>query len=294
MSYFNTWLLLASALISPEGQFLKHGKWKPYNAEQKYIIKNLTTFRSDLQKYTSTEMEALSSKDHEALNTMAHMHNIPLMFKPFGPGEFGSLAVLDVALNWPHKTEATETLFSSSECKKSVPVKALQFIEDFEVYHVRKYTHPIVKIKTKSGDTVWVTLADAHVSHKALSKKIQKLRKCIPSATRKNYDSFVMPYIAYEGMIDISWMKKLTYVSKHEPYAVADAVEYLKLFCDPEGCSVKAGAGLQFELINTSKTITINKPFYFWIERPGTKFPLVEAYIDIDSLIMEKEVSPSI
>lgn len=293
MSYFNTWLLLASALISPDGQFLNGGKWKPQNVPQKFLIKNIAPLKYDMPFYFN-ELNALSSADHKELNALAQEYNIPLTFQPFGPKEFGSLAVLDIALNWPHKAKSTEILFPASGQKRSTSVKALQFTQDIEVYQLKNYQSPLVKIKTDSGDMVYVTIADEELRHKALSKKINKLRKDMKSAKKMHCNAFIMPQIEYEGFLDISWMIGLTYASKHNQYSIKDAIEYLKLTCDPEGCTVKAGAGLQFYPISTSNTVTINKPFYFWIERPGTKFPLVESYIDIDSLVPEKEISQAI
>lgn len=282
MSFINLWALLASALLAPEGAFIEnHCKWKSMNASQKMLIRKLDTVRDELPQYSDDELQAWASTDHELLNEIAQQHNIPFTFASFAPGQFGSLSILHLRLAWLHKPAVTTIAFEGI-----YPVNALLFNHDAKMYKSPKHRYPIVKIETNSGDCICMTVANKVITDAAtLSKTIKKISNTLVESN-EDCCAVIMPKLSFDGFVDISWLEGLRTLSKENMrYRISSAVEYLKLTCDQEGCSVDAGAGIVFDAISChAQPLVFDKPFYFWIEREGVSIPLLEAYIDREVL----------
>lgn len=279
MSFFNTWILLASALVAPEGNFFPpHTRWMAENETQQLFLKKLGGLKEDMMEFNEQELQSWASQNADELNAIAREKEIPITFSPFSERTFGSLALLELNLAWHGKPAQTEMSFYAENILK---VKGLEFNSDsFKVYQSRRHQFPVIKLKTKNGDFVYVTIADKKLNGVALSQRIKTIKKTL-SRSKKHYTQMLMPQLAYESFIDISWLNEM---KNNQDYMVSQAVEYLKLKVDEKGCAVKAGAGMVFIPISVQQPLTIDKPFYFWIERPGCLMPLVEGYIDQDAV----------
>lgn len=297
MSSFNTWILLAAALIAPEGTFIDRSpKWQTVHADQESLLSTISSLRDSLSDFGHTELQVWALNDHNALNTHAQQNNIPITFKPFADGEFGTLAILNLQLVWAQKPTKTTCEFTNVANESSTKAKALAFNRGALIYASSTHEQPIIKIKTNSGDIACFTVADDQKIDKFfLTQKITQIRttmcntplqrNCIPPYIPHSV-TVVIPQFSYDGPVDIAWLNGLTCTNKQtKEYAITQAVEHLKIHVNENGCSVKAGAGLNFMPISSSqRTLTIDKPFYFWLERENVPLPLMEAYIDIDTI----------
>lgn len=284
MSFFNTWLVMASALMAPEKTFLdRKPQWHPVNQQQEYFVHRFKSIRREVPKFSKKMLQALASTDHMVLNQYAAEHNIPINFQPFDAGEFGTLAVMNVQLAWHKKPLKTSMHFAGTTDVQEV--KALEF-GNTKVYTTPGYEHPIVKIKTKSGDYVCMTIADEVCEADQLATKINDIRRSLAHKKRSKQETVIAPEISYEGFIDVSWLKGLYTHTSHGSMFANDMQEYLQLSCNVDGCSVKAGLGIHFVPLSVApKAYIINQPFYFWVERKGFETTIVEGYIDQDCLI---------
>lgn len=285
MSYFNIWFLLFSSLLTPEKLFINGiGQWSYINKEQKTLLKNFSKYSSELSNIRGHELQVWASKNHDELNRIAQQYQVPIVFQPIKAGKFATLSIFNVDLAWINKPVKTQFEFFAD--KKIVSSKGLEFNQNFKLYTSKTHPYPIVKIETHTGDYVCLSIAGdmKPLDQFALSKKIRNIKNhIVPS--KEVCKLVVIPHITYRGFIDTSWLRGICYKNKHHRYTVQDAIEYLKLSCDDTGCSVKAGLAIEFCPISVGMApLTINRPFYFWIERPGLKCPLIEAYIDIDSI----------
>ncbi len=286
MSFFNTWILLASALIAPEGNFLPpQTRWTPVNESQKGFLKKFNyDLKHDMRLLDSQELKSWASDNHEDLNKIAQENQLPITFSPFKTGEFGSLALLQLNLLWAQTPEAVPMAFKN-ECNARA-AKGILFDQGFKVYHSAYHEHPVVKIKTKSGDYFCATLSNESLNGVDLSQKIKRIKKSLRKADHRAYSQVLMPQFKHEGFIDISWLNGLR---TKQDFMLKEAVEYLQLTCDEKGCAVKAGGGFHFVPISVREgnPLVIDKPFYFWIERTGCRVPLVEGYINTDTILGE-------
>jgi hypothetical protein len=286
MSFFNIWILLTSALMAPQGTLFHNATMMPVNNQQNILLSKYKSLQRDTKYFTSDELQAWASTDNNELNEIARENGIPISFSPFADGKFGSLSILSLDLKWLQKPELNKILFETDEGAKRV--QGLEFNKHVSIYKSRCHKYPVVRIKTRTGDYLWLTVATEQLQGFELSKKIKHIKKNMNSLKRANHSSVIMPQISFEGFVDISWMEGLRIADKRNEYAIDSAIEYVKLACDQEGCSVKAGAGLEFIPVSVvpdyHPPLIIDQPFYFWIERAQCKHPIVEAYIDYDSL----------
>lgn len=286
MSFFNIWILLTSALMAPQGTLFQNATMMPVNNQQNILLSKYKSIQKDAKYFTSDELQAWASIDHNELNAIAYANQIPISFSPFAAGKFGSLSILSLDLQWLQRPELNNILFDAQE--GTTRVQGLEFNKHVSVYKSRGHKYPLIRIKTRNGDYLWLTVANESLSGFELSKKIKHIKKNISILKKKNHPSVIMPQIDFEGFVDISWMEGLRIADKRNAYAIDSAIEYVKLTCDQEGCSVKAGAGLEFIPVSVAPDyqppLIIDQPFYFWIERAQCKHPIVEAYIDSDSL----------
>ena len=112
------------------------------------------------------------------------------------------------------------------------------------------------------------------------------------SKTKKRYDCVVIPQFVYQDMLDAAWLAGMECceLDKSNSYTISNPAYYVKMQCDVHGCSVKAGMGLTFIPISTEqKTVMIDRPFYFWVERSGSNYTLIEGAMNGDFLETSEE-----
>lgn len=291
----NTWLLIAAAVINPQSTFLSHDTtWTSVNDQQCHFLHMIDKLKQDGSLLKEKELQCWISQDHAKLNQIAKEHDIPVTFDSFLSHEFGSLAILNLNLSWLNRPQETSYQFKKVQNK----IKGLSFSQDFEVVYSSAYGNPLVKIKTQSGDILYLTIADRNYRKKdsfALSQQIKKIRKNIQkkSKTKKQYGSVMIPQFAYQGMLDATWLTGMTCCESNKSdncYIISNPVYHVKMQCNVNGCSVKAGVGLTYIPISSEQeTIIIDRPFYFWVERPGCHYPIIEGAMNENFVEQEKE-----
>lgn len=292
MTIFNTLVLIASALMAPEGIFIEESPiWKSIDERQAQFLDYLPELKKDCSSLSSDELKSWASENHEELNKVAVEQNIPITFTPFAHNEFGTLSVMALDLKWLKKPSTTPCMFKDQRSS----VDALLFTSNFEVIYTDYYANPIVRIKTKSGDIICATIADEW-GLKYFEDQITMIRQDIEDGnferqdrdSEDSYNAVVIPQFEYEGFSDISWLNgmKCGTSAKNNEYAINQAVKYIKIRCDYNGCNIKAGTGLSFVPVSSGKgPLVIDEPFLFWVERPGCHFSLIEGLVDSDALI---------
>ena len=295
MTIINTWLLIASAVLNPQSTFFSQDVLLvPANDQQCRFLQMIDDLEQDCSLLNRNELQSWVSRDHIKLNQIAKAHDIPINFGSFLPNEFGSLSILNLNMSWLHQPNETIYQFKKMHNK----VKGLSFTQDFEVVYSSAHNNPVVKIKTQSGDILYLTIADRNYQKKdffALSQHIEKIRNNIRerSKTKKHYDCVIIPQFVYQDMLDATWLvgMECCELDKSNSYVINNPAHYVKMQCDVHGCCVKAGVGLTYIPISTEqKTFMIDRPFYFWVERPGSHYPLIEGVMNSDFLKTGEEV----
>ncbi len=273
---------IIAALIAPEGEYFKNNNiWNPINHFQEYFLTNCYSKRSELSHFNQKELQVWVSPDYKYLNTIAKGHNFDIHFQPFEPNEIGSLSIFDISLKWLKVGEQSRIKY------KGKPYEAIEFDSGFSVFNSDNFPHPIVKIKTKSKDVVYMAIADEPLEKFELLEKIYSLQRFVKETKEETYDELTFPKAILNHIEEISWLKKMWCPHKTEVdlwWEVTEAFQQTKFTMDKEGAYVQSGVVVQLMMktsaANFKKTVNINKPFYIWIEREGCVLPIFTGYLD--------------
>jgi hypothetical protein len=294
MTTINAWLLIASAMLNPQSTFFsQNALWVPANDQQCRFLQMIDDLEQDCSLLNGNELQSWVSRDHIKLNQIAEEHGIPIAFESFPSNEFGCLAILNLNMSWLR--QPMEILYQFKKVHNKV--KGLSFAQDFEVVYSSVHNNPLVKIKTQSGDILYLTVASRN--HKndcfALSQHIERIRNNIQErskAKKQHYDCVIIPQFVYQDTLDASWLigMECCEPNKSNSYVISSPAYTVKMQCDVNGCRVKAGVGLTYIPISTEqKTLMIDRPFYFWVERHGSRYPLIEGTMNGDFLVTKEE-----
>ncbi len=278
MTFTTVMFPIIAALIAPEGKFLERNtKWNAANEQQKYFLENIFTKKDELSKFSDKELRCWASRDHNELNKIAKDNGFDIQLKPFGPGGFGSLSILDVAVKWLEA--GTKTTINYNK----VDYKGAKISKGITVMLSPGWKEPLISIETQNSDTVYITFANQPLEGLELLKKINKIKYdfYFYKICKPIYENLIFPVIDINQQVDISWLKNMTETSG---YFINQALQQTKFKMDEVGAHVQSAVMLGFEkCVRRETNFVIDKPFYVWIERKGCSLPIFAAYIDVDS-----------
>jgi hypothetical protein len=100
------------------------------------------------------------------------------------------------------------------------------------------------------------------------------------------FDELILPMISFEEIVDVSWLVGLnTTEDLGLDYAVMQAVQKNRLKMNEFGVRAQSAVGMAFMTccIKPAVSLTVDSPFFMWLERPGLRKPLFVAWLDYDS-----------
>lgn len=282
MSLYIIFMPILAALVAPEGRFLDcPTRWLSKNDEQSYFLKHYFN-RSYLQEMKSEELTACASNDCAELNEFAKKNGISHSFSPFNRGEFGVVSIFSLNLKWLQPGQAEPLTFNAR-----TRVEGVVFESGLSIHDIKNYPYPLVCVYTQNGDKVYFIQANCKPTTMIeLSKQINTLRQAKKS-TSQGYSSAHVPMIHTESLVDINWLANMYCFKDGEKQLVSHAFQQMSLSMNEFGFDCKSGVALGFAGISAvqKKRFIFNKPFYVFVERPGIDKPIVQAYIDEDSLL---------
>jgi len=278
MSFSTVLYPIIAALMAPEGTFLPlNTQWHAINKQQEYFLEQFYTdkVKAQLSLFSQDELKSYVSQDHNELNAIAEQKGFDLKFQKLDAGKFATLSILDISIKWLHEGLKTELEFHGTKYKAALLESA-----NFEIFDVADHHHPIVKIKTKTSDTVFLTKADKPLAGFELTNTYIKLWHSQITHTYY-YDSIIFPTVQLNQMVDIAWLQGMrTDDSTSIPYEIGAAVQQTKFKMDETGAHVESAVGITFRPVSLPKIYSIDTPFYIAIVREGSIIPILVAYID--------------
>lgn len=266
---------IIAALVAPEGSYFESNNvWAAVNSSQQYFIENIYSKRSELNNFGEDELRTWVSSDDKYLNKIVVEEGLNIQFEPFTLSEFGSLSILDVSVEWQN-----EGISTSVNCE-DVEYEAAQLKDGFEVFKSDAYSNPLIKLDTQSGDVVYMIIADSKPDDTAfgLFEKIVALKNLFSDSKKIDFDSIVFPCVDLNKQFALDWILGMTNSSG---YFVNQALQQTKFKMDEKGAHVQSAVMLSFDKsMKTPSVLTIDQPFYVWIERPGCTLPIFTGYID--------------
>lgn len=257
------------------------GTWQPINTQQETFLKGYYVDQAQTKHFSEKELRSWASTSHEELNTILRNEQFTIQFAPFKPEEFGVVSILDVLVTW--LTEGRKTEVTSAVTHKTYPAVTLKKAKSYFSLVGSGY---LIEIPTKSGDIVYMAIADKPLKDFEL---INELTTQFAHVVKHFEDvEVVFPMVDLNQEVDISWLMKLQWfnpkfmIPTHE---VSQAFQQTKFRMNEKGARAQSAVAIG---INTTclqlphKRVVINKPFYLWIQRPGVDHPIFAAYIAED------------
>src|SRR3989344_2652430 len=288
MSHSMVPLNIVSALVKAEDMLGKERVWQALNKEQERFLRDFFSRRENLSAFSPSELRAWVDTVAERLNKILKDEGFDIQLEDFADGEFGVVSILDVLVEWIKEGRQTEI-----QAADNARYPAVRFSEStenvegggrvvvYEAFTVNGSPNPIVRLNTKSGDTVAMTIADGEASGFTLIEKIDALRTATSQPIYP--DSFTFPMVDYNQSKTLSWLLGLaTQAANGKGYEGSEALSQTKFKMNHLGARLKDAVAIAIRTTSFRQrmNIVIDRPFYLWIERPGVPAPVFYAYFD--------------
>jgi len=265
------WPIIKALCVASQFLSIDPSAWMAVNATQTHFLQHHFSKRTELSKFANDELKAWASWDADELNAILKKEGFAIKLEPFDSKTFGVVSILDLMVEWQYKGEKS-TIESNATNYPGVYMK-----KGFQTFDSSAHAEPIICITTKSGDKVYMTVADSSVENFELLTLI----KHIKAQMHQNYiyDFIEFPMIDLDQTADIAWLLGMELTKN---WYISQALQQTKLKMNEVGAHVKSAVAIAVTLKccpRPSEGIIINKPFYLWIERPGLTEPLFAGYI---------------
>lgn len=287
---------IISALVKAEDFLGPDRNWAGHNLDQYTFLNHFFGLRNLLGTFSKEELRNWASRNHEELNAILKKEGFDIELFNFGSKGFGIVSILDVLVKWLIEGRKTLPIFRNN---KSYPaarldsaVNKIMVIETlYSPRHLRSshQPEPIFQIETQNGDRVYMTVADSELEGFDLLDKILQIysTSLCPSQGLITYAYLTFPMVNLDQRIDISWLQNMNTIDQTgQEYYISQALQQTKLKINHQGARVKSAAAIGVRCTSVAPPpigYVIDKPFFFWIKRPGLSIPIVAAYLDKDS-----------
>lgn len=275
---------IIAALVKSEDILGKNRKWNPGNAIQGKFLDEFFSKRNELAGFSKEELRSWASRIAAELNKILAEEGFNIRLQDFLPEEFGVVSILDVLVEWLKEGEKSQLRVNGADYS-AVTMKPMAEIAGelkhvYEVFIPSGYAEPVAMLYTKSGDRVYMTVADGPAKGFELIAKIDQIRKCLDGGRYWHCDWLQFPTIDLNQKVDISWLIGMrTTDDKEQESVISQALQQTKFKMNEFGARVKSAVAIAV-LKGMSQGLVIDKPFFLWIERKGMSIPLMYAYIN--------------
>ena len=277
-----------SALVKSEDVLGAGRVWSAVNALQSRFLGDFFVRRSELSCFSEKELRAWASMTAYDLNEILAREGFSIRLSDFNRGEFGVVSILDVMVEWlvmgRHLSLPVE-----KQMYPAVHMMPTGLIEDmpvrlFDATMSSVHPHPLVRLNTRSGDSVCMTIADHVYDDFGLMSRIDDIR-CRSEITPILASWLLFPMVDLDLETILDWLVGMhTVAANGENANIIQAVQQTKFKMNHLGARVKSAVGMGVTRtsvrVDVAEPILIDEPFFLWIERPCLSFPLMYAYID--------------
>ncbi len=254
---------IIAALVEAETELGENRRWNAVNkAQQGFLDIIFSDTREEVGNIP--EIESTSSRSHEVINNFLRRRGFSIQLDPFNqPGDFGVASVLKLVLEWMIKGKAT-TIQSKGVIYPAVRMDA----KGVNFYNSPEHNHPIVVIKTKSGDEVGLTMVDESLSQEDLAFKAATVFKTLHPSDEE-FAGLIFPMIDLDQQPDVSWLLGMNTMGKDgRPGIISQALQQTKFSMDELGAQVQSAVAIAVSRgIGGPVHHVIDKPFICVVSR---------------------------
>lgn len=242
--------------------------WSSQNGSQEQLLELHQKLKGDLNKIPAKVVDGLASTDANKLNSFLKDHGYNASFKPLSKNGIGLVTTTELAGEWRGRDAG-----QIETGGKSYPAFKLK---TNEVYNVGG--RPVAKIyeNRESGIKVFVAPYDGTPRGVDASQIAKDLTPATGSR-KAGYDSVRMPKVDMDRSLPLTWMIGL---KNSKGQSVEQARVQTQVQMDENGFKAKEAISLLTLKGIDQKTLTLDKPFMFWIMKDDVSYPLFATTID--------------
>jgi len=255
--------------------------WSSTNPDQQQFLRWLKEYAKDVMEMK--DIKAKASKSVVELNAFLKENGFDIQLEAFrDPEGFGVVSILDRLVNWLTTGEDRTVRVDG----KTYP--AFRLTEGVEFWNTSDSPNPIVKIQTKSGDTVCLTFGDQELEGVELAKKILHIVQAEKIPNWDSYDGVIIPDVMIDMKPSLDWLLGMsTRDEKDQTWFISQALQQAKFAMNKLGARIKVATAIAMSRglpPEPKPDLIFDRPFYLWIEgREGSKLPMAMIYVDTDT-----------
>jgi len=244
--------------------------WHPVNEDQYQFIKMFLPIGEMLPKLDDI-LKSKANTDVSIINAWLKDNGFDIQLAPSNDNKLAVASILNVLVQWITEGKVTSIVNEHG----TYPAVSMKYESSNICKHMDRTIHPfpIISLKTKSEDMVYMTIADSiRKDTFGLQDKILKLQEIVRNCPGLHCDGATFPMIDYDAKVDISWLKGLSY---ENGYSIGEAIQQTKFRMNEIGAKAESAVAMSFRcMAGISDWVHINQPFILWIERPGVPIPV--------------------
>ena len=234
------------------------------------------------QLFNAAELATLATESSTAMEEFFKAKNFDVKIPTYLEGDLGLGAVLKLALKWFVPGKPFEI---SHGLNPYEGVKLTDKHNPIEFYEAIGHNHPIAAISVENGDEIHVTKFHGNVKSSPFA--LTWLAEQFATARRpiRDFDSVALPMLDLEVSSDLGWLEGMRAVGTNGNRHISKASQENRLRLNLEGALAESATHMTLTLGITAlkKTMILDEPFLFWIQRLGVSTPLFTAFVTPDS-----------
>lgn len=277
---------IAHALNALRGTAIGDAKWIEINDQQRVFLAWFEEHRDEVD--TLSDVKALASKSFAELNRFLTDNRFDPMFDEFDG--IGVVSILDMLMEWVSEGRATRILrmeadggkdFYGRKIPKEVAYPAFA-VRDADVYEAG-YEHPLVRLRTKTGHSLWLMKAGEPPSGLTLNTAANLVLQA-KRTHHYGWDGAIVPMLEMDTDGDIDWLLGMQNTAD---YFIQSVFQKFKLRANEKGARVKVATGMVVCMAAAGPSTPpyiVDDPFIGFFTQPGhDNLPLAAFWADTDS-----------
>ena len=275
-------LTIIGAMAEVDGILGPGRQWNPVNKQQELFIKQFfEPYRADVGKIA--EIECIASLSSEKVDQFLRERGFGSNTKNLSNGELGIAGIMDCTVKWTRK--GSNVIIETPDKKKYKGVR----ISEGGIWFYRSddHNHPIVCLRTKTEDKVFMTMLDEEEVEEVpgkymLYKKVKKIMRDIDYCD--DFDGLKFPKVDLDQQAGMDWLFGInTISSRGDPAKIKYIYQRNRLRMNEFGArfqsEVRGVIAYTAVMKERKPDHIIDKPFLCWIQREGLDIPLYVAYV---------------
>jgi hypothetical protein len=267
----------ADALQMLKKSFLGNVTYHPVNHDQRTLVGWNDDHGDEVRELT--QLKSLAATSADPLNALLKENGFDIRLDPFQPGDIGAVSILDMIVRWINAGKPG-AIWSGG---KSYPAFQLDS-NDVQMYSVPEQTEPLVRLRTESGDDVWLIKPNqaprSNFEASMLAQRTASSRK----EQLYNNRNIVVPNLEIDIQPDMSSLIGMGIESSllgH--FMVSQVLQQFKLRMNARGARAKVATAVAVTRGMGPVHYLFDQPFVFYMTQKGHEgLALAPVFADTD------------